>query len=71
MVNVGMAAQEVMTGRTLHRSKFPYTFDMKEYLNSLGKLRLEQADHYIVAHERSSWGRMIRSARQVMSLSSG
>jgi glyoxylase-like metal-dependent hydrolase (beta-lactamase superfamily II) len=41
----------VMTGRTLHGSKFPYTFCMKEYLASLGKLRTEKAAKYVVAHQ--------------------
>lgn len=49
--NVLYLGDAVMTGRTLHQSKFPYTYDMKEYLHSLGLLRQEQADHYIVAHQ--------------------
>lgn len=49
--NVLYLGDAVMTGRTLHQSKFPYTYDMKEYLRSLGLLRQEQADHYIVAHQ--------------------
>ena len=49
--NVLYLGDAVMTGRTLHQSKFPYTYDMKEYLHSLGALRLEQADQYIVAHQ--------------------
>lgn len=49
--NVLYLGDAVMTGRTLHHSKFPYTYDMAEYLNSLGKLRGEAADFYVVAHE--------------------
>ena len=49
--NVLYLGDAMMTGRTLHRSKFPYTFDMQEYLNSLGKLRGEEADLFIVAHD--------------------
>ncbi len=41
----------MMTGRTLHRSKFPYALHVQEYLNSLGKLREEEADLFIVAHQ--------------------
>ena len=49
--NVLYLGDAMMTGRTLHRSKFPYAFHMQEYLNSLGKLRTEEADLYIVAHQ--------------------
>ena len=49
--NVLYLGDAMMTGRTLHRSKFPYAFHVQEYLNSLGKLRGEEADRYIVAHQ--------------------
>ena len=48
--NVLYLADAVMTGRTLHHSKFPYAFNMKEYLASMGKLRKEEAEFYIAAH---------------------
>ena len=47
MLYVGDA---MMTGRVLHRAKFPYAFSMKVYLESLAKLRQESADRFIVAH---------------------
>lgn len=40
----------MMTGRVLHHSKFPYAFCMRDYLDSLTKLRREKAACYIVAH---------------------
>lgn len=43
-------ADAMMTGQTLHRSKFPYAYDMGAYLDSMRKLRTEKADKYIVAH---------------------
>ena len=49
--NVLYLGDAMMTGRTLHRSKFPYAFDVQTYLNSLGKLRLAEADRFIVAHQ--------------------
>ena len=48
--NVLYLADAMMTGRTLHRSKFPYAFCMKEYLDSMRKIRTVEADRYIVAH---------------------
>ena len=48
----------MMTGRTLHHSKFPYAFCVKDYLDSMRKMRTEPAEKFIVAHfghyERSS-----------------
>lgn len=49
--NVLYLGDAMMTGRTLHRSIFPYAFHVREYLNSLGKLRFEEADKFIVAHQ--------------------
>ena len=40
----------MMTGRTLHHSKFPYAFCVKDYLDSMRKMRTEPADKFIVAH---------------------
>lgn len=44
-------ADAMMTGRTLYRSKFPYAFSMKLYLESMARLRGERADRYVVAHD--------------------
>ena len=49
--NVLYLGDAMMTGRTLHRSKFPYAFDVGVYLDSLGKLRMAEADKFIVAHQ--------------------
>ena len=40
----------MMTGRTLHHSKFPYAFCVRDYLDSMRKMRWQQADKFIVAH---------------------
>ena len=48
--NVLYVGDAMMTGRVLHRAKFPYAFSMKVYLESLAKLRQESADRFIVAH---------------------
>lgn len=40
----------MMTGRTLHHSKFPYAFCMRDYLDSMGRIRTAQAEKYVVAH---------------------
>ena len=40
----------MMTGRTLHHSKFPYAFCVKDYLDSMRKMRTEPAEKFIVAH---------------------
>ena len=37
--NVLYVGDAMMTGRVLHRAKFPYAFSMKVYLESLAKLR--------------------------------
>ena len=47
--NVLYVGDAMMTGRVLHRAKFPYAFSMKVYLESLAKLRQESADRFIVA----------------------
>ena len=48
--NVLYLADAMMTGRTLHHSKFPYAYDMGAYLDSMRVLRSVPADKYIVAH---------------------
>ncbi|MBQ9934181.1 MAG: MBL fold metallo-hydrolase, partial [Ruminiclostridium sp.] len=48
--NVLYLADAMMTGRTLHHSKFPYAYDMGAYLDSMRELRSVPADKYIVAH---------------------
>lgn len=48
--NVLYLADAMMTGRTLHHSKFPYAYDMGAYLDSMRDLRTVPADKYIVAH---------------------
>lgn len=48
--NVLYLGDAMMTGRTLHHSKFPYAFSMKEYLDSMRKMRTVPADKYVVAH---------------------
>lgn len=48
--NVLYLADAMMTGRTLHHSKFPYAFCMEAYLDSMRKIRTEPADKYVVAH---------------------
>ena len=48
--NVLYLGDAMMTGRTLHHSKFPYAFSMKDYLDSMRKIRTVEADRYIVAH---------------------
>ncbi len=48
--NVLYLADAMMTGRTLHHSKFPYAYDMGAYLDSMRELRAVPADKYIVAH---------------------
>lgn len=48
--NVLYLADAMMTGRTLHHSKFPYAFCIRDYLDSMRKMRWEQADKFIVAH---------------------
>ncbi|MDY3014911.1 MAG: MBL fold metallo-hydrolase [Evtepia sp.] len=40
----------MMTGRTLHHSKFPYAFSMQGYLDSMRKIRTIPAAKYVVAH---------------------
>ncbi len=40
----------MMTGRTLHHSKFPYALCMKDYLDSMRKIRTVEAARYVVAH---------------------
>lgn len=40
----------MMTGRTLHDSKFPFAFSMQGYLDSMRLLRNIPAAQYIVAH---------------------
>ena len=40
----------MMTGQTLHHSKFPYAFSMQGYLDSMRKIRTIPAARYIVAH---------------------
>ena len=49
--NVLYLADAMMTGRILHHSKFPYAFNMEAYLDTLGKLRMAEADLFIVAHK--------------------
>ena len=48
--NVLYLGDAMMTGRTLHHSKFPYAFCVKDYLDSMRKMRTEPADKFIVAH---------------------
>lgn len=48
--NVLYLGDAMMTGRTLHHSKFPYAFSVGVYLDSMRKLRSVPADKYIVAH---------------------
>lgn len=48
--NVLYLADAMMTGRTLHHSKFPYALSMEDYLHSLASLRSVRADKYVVAH---------------------
>ena len=43
-------ADAMMTGRTLHHSKFPFAFCVRDYLDSMRKMRSEPADKFIVAH---------------------
>lgn len=49
--NVLYLADAVMTGRVLHRSKFPFALNMETYLDTLGKLRWAEADLYVAAHK--------------------
>ncbi len=48
--NVLYLGDAMMTGRTLHHSKFPYAFCVKDYLDSMRKMRTEPAEKFIVAH---------------------
>lgn len=48
--NVLYLGDAMMTGRTLHHSKFPYAFCVRDYLDSMRKMRTEPADKFIVAH---------------------
>lgn len=48
--NVLYLGDAMMTGRTLHHSKFPYAFCVADYLESMRKMRTEPADKFIVAH---------------------
>ena len=48
--NVLYLADAMMTGRTLHHAKFPYAFCVRDYLDSMRKLRTLPADKFIVAH---------------------
>ena len=48
--NVLYVADAMMTGRTLHRSKFPFALSITTYLDSLVRLRWQRAAYYIVAH---------------------
>ena len=48
--NVLYLGDAMMTGRTLHHAKFPYAFCVRDYLDSMRKMRWEQADKFIVAH---------------------
>ncbi|MCI5499568.1 MAG: MBL fold metallo-hydrolase [Clostridiales bacterium] len=48
--NVLYLGDAMMTGRTLHHSKFPYAFCVRDYLDSMRKLRTLPADKFIVAH---------------------
>ena len=48
--NVLYLGDAMMTGRTLHHSKFPYAFSMQEYLDSMRLVRTVPADKYVVAH---------------------
>lgn len=43
-------ADAMMTGQTLHRSKFPYAYDMGAYLDSMRDLRSVKAEKFVVAH---------------------
>lgn len=40
----------MMTGRTLHNSKFPFAFSMQGYLDSMRSIRWISASRYVVAH---------------------
>lgn len=42
--NVLYLGDAMMTGRTLHHSKFPYAFCVKDYLDSMRKMRTEPAE---------------------------
>ena len=48
--NVLYLGDAMMTGRTLHHSKFPFAFCVRDYLDSMRKMRTEPADKFIVAH---------------------
>ena len=48
--NVLYLGDAMMTGRTLHHSKFPFAFCVRDYLDSMRKMRSEPADKFIVAH---------------------
>ena len=48
--NVLYLGDAMMTGRTLHHAKFPYAFCVRDYLDSMRKMRWQQADKFIVAH---------------------
>lgn len=48
--NVLYLGDAMMTGRTLHHSKFPFAFRVRDYLDSMRKMRSEPADKFIVAH---------------------
>ena len=41
----------VMTGRTLHNSKFPFAVRVKDYFDSMELVRKEKAALYLAAHE--------------------
>lgn len=43
-------ADAMMTGKTLHHSKFPYAYSVQHYLDSMRKIRTEKAAKYVVAH---------------------
>lgn len=44
-------ADAMMTGPTLHKSKFPYAFCVQTYLDTLADLRSVEAEKYVVAHK--------------------
>lgn len=62
-------ADAIMTGKTLHYSKFPYFVSPEDYFASMENLKREKASVYFAAHEGAydNIGTIVDEAREVLS----